>query len=137
MTPAISACSLLFLASMMLMLNSCEDRWELVHNAERKAECIKLQAQIKALDKEIELRLNDRYDIKWRGQAVGIATPLYNRMLEHGEKIIQARVRRAELYYLAQQIKNLPCTVSGDLWELTISKMDALRVVHAAEVTEG
>src|ERR1041385_5216961 len=63
-----------------------------------RAECNNLKAQIVGLDKEIELRLSEKYNIKRRGQAFGrIGPQLYQRMLEHEEKIIQARSKRAEI----------------------------------------
>jgi hypothetical protein len=119
---------------------SCEKMKELTTSSSSPSpECITLQSEIAGLDKEIDLRLDERNTIRWRGQAFGImGTALAKRMRDDEEKIIKCRAKREELAVHASFL--LSCPTRADNWEKTIARDDCtrgVRTVKSAKYPEG
>jgi hypothetical protein len=136
-----SILSILLVLSLAEISSGCGQAIQATNDdAKRKEEytaCVKIQAEIAGLDAEIRLRIDRLYDVKWRMKAFGsVGHDLYKQMLEDDEKIIQARVKRANAVYRAQQVGE-NCYTPLDSWDAIISKNDCLRPEREDKFPDG
>ena len=101
---------------------------------EGTASCVRIQAEIAGLDEEIRLRLDRAYDVKRRMKVFGgVGTELYKQVVADDEKIIQARAKRAEATYRAQQVNSVSCDIPRDLWDATIAEYDCIQPIRDSD----
>jgi hypothetical protein len=87
-----------------------------------------LKAELTVIDKEIELRIDEEYDIKWDLEARhGVRPERYRQMLDDQNRIIELRAKRAGLAYT---LANIPgYSYVRDDSEFTIGANEILKPI--------